>query len=235
MRIDKFLADCGVGSRKDVKTIIKNGRVSVNGVKAKSASEHVNENDTVMLDGERLEYRRYIYLMLNKPNGVISATYDGRHKTVLDLVPEELAHYELFPVGRLDIDTTGLLLLTNDGELAHRLTSPKHHADKTYEATVSGEVDNADIDAFYNGITLDDGYICKSADLKIISAGETSEIELTIREGKFHQVKRMFEARGKKVLRLKRLSMGGVRLDEALAEGDMRMLNRDEIEILIKN
>lgn len=235
MRIDKFLADCGAGSRKDVKALIKNGRVSVNDTKVKSSSEHVSETDNVTLDGKLLEYRRYIYLMLNKPSGVISATYDGRHTTVLEFVPEELAHYELFPVGRLDIDTTGLLLLTNDGELAHRLTSPKHHADKTYSATVSGEVDSADIEAFYNGITLDDGYICKSADLKIISAGATSEIELTIREGKFHQVKRMFEARGKKVLRLKRLSMGGVCLDETLAEGDVRMLTQNEIDILSKN
>lgn len=235
MRIDKFLADCGAGSRKDVKNFIKNGRVSVNGKLVRDSSLHIAETDEVMLDGQELNYMRFVYLMLNKPDGVISATYDGRHTTVIDLVPEEFAHFELFPVGRLDIDTTGLLILTNDGALAHRLTSPKHHADKIYSATIDSIVDKDDVDAFYEGITLDDGYVCKSADLRIISAGETSEIELTIREGKFHQVKRMFEARGKKVLRLKRLCMGGVWLDENLAEGQMRLLEPDEIETLKNN
>ncbi len=235
MRIDKFLADCGAGSRKDVKNFIKNGRVSVNGKVARDSSMHVSETDEVMLDGTVLDYMRFVYLMLNKPDGVISATYDGRHTTVIDLVPEEFAHYDLFPVGRLDIDTTGLLLLTNDGALAHRLTSPKHHADKIYSATIDSVVDDADVKAFCDGITLDDGYVCKSADLRVISAGETSEIELTIREGKFHQVKRMFEARGKKVLRLKRLCMGGVWLDENLPEGQMRLLDKEEIEVLKGN
>ena len=235
MRIDKFLADCGTGSRKDVKNFIKNSRVCVNGKTVRDSSMHVSENDKITLDGEILQYMKYVYLMLNKPDGVISATYDGRHTTVIELVPEEFSHYDLFPVGRLDIDTTGLLILTNDGALAHRLTSPKHHADKIYSAVIDSEVDEDDADAFCSGITLDDGYVCKSADLKIVESGETSKIELTIREGKFHQVKRMFEARGKKVLKLKRICMGGVYLDESLQEGQMRLLDEKEIEILTSN
>lgn len=235
MRIDKFLADCSNASRKDIKTFIKNARVSVNGKVVRDSGMHVSESEEVRLDGEVIKYVQYIYLMLNKPAGVISATYDGRHQTVIDLVPEKFAHYDVFPVGRLDIDTTGLLILTNDGALAHRLTSPKHHADKRYSATIDSAVDENDVKAFYEGIELDDGYVCKSADLEVVSCADSSEIELVIREGKFHQVKRMFEARGKKVLRLKRLSMGGVWLDENLPEGQMRLLSQEEIDILKSN
>lgn len=233
MRIDKYLASCALGSRKQVHELIKSGRVTLNANVIKSIGAHVDEeNDIICVDGERIIYSRFVYLMLNKPEGVISATEDSKLKTVLDLVPDEYSHYNLFPVGRLDIDTTGLLLLTNDGALAHRLTSPKHHADKTYYATIDGVVTEADVDAFYKGIQIDDGYVCKSADLVIVKSDAVSEIELTIREGKFHQVKRMFEAVGKKVLSLKRIAMGGVLLDNKLMEGQMRTLSDDEIESL---
>ena len=233
MRIDKYLADCGIGTRKEIKEYIKNGRVVCNGTTIKSSSEHINEaSDVVLFDGEKLLYRRFIYLMLNKPSGVISATEDKKLTTVIDLVPQKYTHFDVFPVGRLDIDTTGLLILTNDGALAHRLTSPKHHAPKTYYATIDGIVTNDDVEVFLNGVCIDDGYVCKSAELKIIKSEDISEILLTIYEGKFHQVKRMFEAVGKKVLTLKRILMGGVELDETLDEGEMRPLSDDEIEKL---
>ena len=233
MRIDKYLAACALGSRKQVHELIKSGRVTVNEGVIKSIGAHIDEeNDIICVDGERIIYSRFIYLMLNKPMGVISATEDSKLPIVLDLVPNEYSHYNIFPVGRLDIDTMGLLLLTNDGALAHRLTSPKHHADKIYYATIDGVVTQADVDAFYNGIQIDDGYVCKSADLVIIKSDLVSEIELTIREGKFHQVKRMFEAVDKKVLTLKRIAMGGVLLDKSLESGRMRPLSDDEIKTL---
>ncbi len=233
MRIDKYLADCGLGSRKTVKALIRGGRVTVNGIVAKSDGMQIDEaRDKVIFDGKELIYKRYLYLMLHKPTGVVSATYDARDKTVIDLVPPQYRHFDLFPVGRLDIDTTGLLFLTNDGALAHRLTSPKHHADKVYFAQVAGEVGEADVEQFSNGVRLEDGYLCKSAVLRVLQPGPVSEIELTIREGKFHQVKRMFEAVGKSVLTLKRLSMGGVALDETLKEGELRELTQEEIDTL---
>ena len=233
MRLDKFIADCGMGSRKDVKALIRAGRVQVNDVVIKRDAAQVDEEkDCIRLDGQTLTYARFQYFMLHKPAGVVSATFDNRFQTVIDLVPEQYRYFDLFPVGRLDIDTTGLLILTNDGALAHRLTSPRHHAEKTYFARVDGLVDKTDVSAFQEGIRLDDGYVCKPADLKILSAALESEVELRIHEGKFHQVKRMFEAVGKKVLVLKRLSMGGVVLDQALQEGEMRLLTAPELEQL---
>lgn len=183
--------------------------------------------------GEKIEYKEYIYLMMNKPAGVISATEDVREKTVIDLLEMEDAVYEPFPVGRLDKDTVGLLLLTNDGGLAHQLLSPKKHVPKTYYALVDGTVTEEDKKAFSAGIMLDDGYVTKPAQLNILRCGEIrSEIELTITEGKFHQVKRMFEAVGKTVVYLKRLSMGPIKLDEDLAEGEYRELTDEEIDLL---
>lgn len=236
MRLDKFIAGCGIGSRKDVKALIRAGRVQVNDTIAKREAVQVDEKqDSIKLDGELLFYTRFQYLMLHKPAGVVSATFDQHFQTVLDLVPEQYRHFDLFPVGRLDIDTTGLLFLTNDGALAHRLTSPRHHAEKTYFVRVDGFVGETDVLAFRDGIRLDDGYLCKSAALRIVSAGAESEVELTIHEGKFHQVKRMFEAVGKRVLVLKRLSMGGVTLDPSLPEGEMRPLTQAELEKLNGN
>ena len=233
MRIDKYLCDCGIGTRKEVKSILKSGSVCVNGKVCKDASMHINETeDTVTCAGKALTYQKYIYLMLNKPAGVVSATFDKHLPTVLDLIPDTYKHFDVFPVGRLDIDTTGLLILTNDGQLAHRMISPKHHVAKTYYADIDGKVDDTDTAAFADGVTLDDGYVCMPGELHILKSDAQSEIELTIYEGKFHQVKRMFEAVGKRVTSLKRLSMGGIVLDASLAEGQIRPLSEQEIELL---
>lgn len=235
MRIDKFLCDCGVGTRKEVKALLKSGVVSANGKIIRDAATHIDETkDQICVSGNELHYQKYIYLMLNKPEGVVSATFDNHLPTVIDLVEPAYQHYDVFPVGRLDIDTTGLLLLTNDGQLAHKMISPKHHVAKTYAAHINSEVTQEDIIAFKNGVTLDDGYVCMPGELRIIENGEESDIELTIYEGKFHQVKRMFEAVGKKVLRLKRLSMADICLDPSLPEGKMRPLTEKEIELLQK-
>jgi len=233
MRIDKYLASCALGSRKQVHDLIKSGRVTLNANVIKSIGAHVDEeNDIICVDGERIIYSRFVYLMLNKPEGVISATEDNKLPTVLDLVPNEYSHYNLFPVGRLDIDTTGLLLLTNDGALAHRLTSPKHHADKTYFATIDGIVTEKDIDAFYKGIQIDDGYVCKPASFKLLNENSG---EITIHEGKFHQVKRMFIALGMEVTYLKRIKFGSLVLDENLPKGEFRELSEEELNLLKNN
>ncbi len=235
MRLDKYLCDCGIGTRKEVKAIIKSGMISINAKICKDASVHIDEHvDTVTYGDKTLNYQKYIYLMLNKPAGVVSATFDKHLPTVLDLLPATYKHFDVFPVGRLDIDTTGLLILTNDGQLAHRMISPKHHVEKTYIADICGKVTEADIAAFDEGIVLDDGYICMPGKLLILNSDEHSQIELTIFEGKFHQVKRMFEAVNKRVLTLKRLSMGGICLDTSLPEGQIRALTEKEIELLMK-
>ena len=204
--------------------------VKVNDIIVKNAKVHVDpEKDTVSLKDEVIEYKEFIYLMMNKPQGVISATEDAHDKTVIDLLEFEDMVYSPFPVGRLDKDTEGLLLITNDGQLAHQLLSPKKHVPKTYFAVIDREVTEEDIQAFRQGVTLDDGYLTKPGELKIISSGENSEIELTITEGKFHQVKRMFEAVGKHVVYLKRISMGPLELDESLELGEYRELTDEEL------
>ena len=220
-RLDKILANLGYGTRKELKKIVRNGIVEVNGVVAKDSAMQVDpEKDKIVINGEEIYYREFIYLMMNKPDGVVSATYDNRDETVVDLLEVEHQVFEPFPVGRLDKDTVGLLLLTNDGELNHRLISPKWKVDKVYFARIDKEVTEADIKAFQKGITLDDGYVCKEAKLEIQSASEEgSEVLVTIQEGKFHQVKRMFEAVGKKVVYLKRIEFGTLKLDEELEEG----------------
>ncbi|MDX8359229.1 pseudouridine synthase [Cytobacillus sp. IB215316] len=233
MRIDKLLANVGYGSRKEVKKLLKSGAVKVDGVTIKDAKTHINPNEQqISLLGEIVEYKEFIYLMMNKPQGIISATEDERHETVIDLLEFEDVIYEPFPVGRLDKDTEGLLLITNDGKLSHQLLSPKKHIPKTYYAIINMEVTEEDITAFKNGVQLDDGYITKPGHLTIIRSGIRSEIELTITEGKFHQVKRMFEAVGKKVTYLKRLKMGSLKLDESLELGEYRELTDEEIDLL---
>ncbi|MEO2078496.1 MAG: pseudouridine synthase [Bacillus sp. (in: firmicutes)] len=234
MRIDKMLANLGYGSRKEVKQLLKSGSVKIDDVVVKDAKQHVDpEKQTVTLNGEVIEYREFIYLMMNKPQGVLSATEDNHTETVIDLLELEDQVYEPFPVGRLDKDTEGLLLITNDGQLAHRLLTPKKHVPKTYFAVIEGEVTEADITAFANGVTLDDGYETKPGELKILKSGIRSDIELTITEGKFHQVKRMFEAVGKRVVYLQRISMGPLELDETLELGEYRELTDEEIELLM--
>lgn len=233
MRIDKFLSNMGYGSRKEVKILLKSKAVEVNGSEIRDPKVHINElSDEVTVGRERVEYAEFIYLLMNKPQGVISATEDKYDQTVIDLLADEEQNFEPFPVGRLDKDTEGFLLLTNDGKLAHELLSPKKHVDKRYFAIIDGEVTAEDGAAFENGVVLDDGYKTKPAVLKILESGAVSEIELTITEGKFHQVKRMFQSVGKEVTYLKRLSMGPLELDPALALGEYRHLTEEEIDQL---
>lgn len=233
MRLDKLLANMGYGSRKEVKQLLKKGMVRVNGEPEKDPSFHVDpERDEVSLLGEEVVYREFIYLMMNKPPGVISATEDVKDRTVIDLLDREVRHFAPFPVGRLDKDTEGLLLLTNDGQLAHNLLSPKKEVPKKYFARVSGVVTEEDIRQFANGVTLDDGYETKPGELVILRSAPVSEIELTITEGKFHQVKRMFEAVDKKVVYLKRMTMGTLHLDPRLRLGEYRELTEEELQEL---
>lgn len=232
-RLDKLLSRLGFGSRSEVKRLVKEGRVTVDGAAAADSGMQVDPSvNTVALDGEPVRYREFVYLMMNKPAGVVSATEDRRDRTVVDLLDPEYAVFRPFPVGRLDKDTEGLLLLTNDGKLAHRLLSPKKNVPKTYEADVDGIVTEEDGEAFARGVTLDDGYVTLPAKLAILESGPRSRVRLTIVEGKFHQVKRMFAARGKRVVFLKRISMGGLKLDPSLPPGEVRELTEEEIGIL---
>ncbi|MFV9510260.1 pseudouridine synthase [Tepidibacillus sp. LV47] len=232
-RLDKILAHMGLGTRKEIKKLIKEKRVRVNGEIAKDPGLQVwPSQDRIEVDGEKIEYREFIYLMMNKPQGVLSATEDHIQEVVTDLLEPEHLIFHPFPVGRLDKDTEGLLLLTNDGQLAHQLLSPKKHVPKTYYATIQGVVTEEDIDRFREGIVLDDGYQTLPSELKILTSGPQSEIKLTIYEGKFHQVKRMFEAVGKKVTYLKRIAMGPLILDEDLEPGEYRELTEEERKLL---
>lgn len=232
-RLDKIIASTGKWSRREVKSLVRQGLVLVDGKPARAAEEKADpETVEIMVNGETLAYRRYTWIMLNKPAGYLSATEDGRGKTVLDLLPQELRRQGLFPVGRLDKDTEGLLLLTNEGGLAHDLLSPRHHVDKVYYAKVAGHLTEEDCQAFASGMTLEDGLVCQPAGLEILSAGEESEAHVTLREGKFHQVKRMLAQRGKPVLYLERVQMGNLLLDPALSRGDFRFLTAEEVKML---
>lgn len=229
MRLDKCLADVGVGTRTEVKQMIRKGQVVVNGEVVKKAELKVNpESDCILVGGKEISYHKDKYIMLHKPAGVVSATEDNREQTVLSLLPKELQK-DLFPVGRLDKDTEGLLLLTNDGDLAHQLLSPKKHVDKTYFARVQGIVTEDDQKAFLEGVDIGDEKLTMPAQLEILKSEEESEILLTIQEGRFHQVKRMVEAVGKKVVYLKRMSMGSLHLDANLPLGAYRLLTEEEI------
>lgn len=233
LRIDKILSNIGYGSRAEIKKYCKQGMISVNGKNINNPGIQVDpENDKILFNGEEVNYREFVYIMLNKPDGYISATFDKYDPIVLDLIDSSYYVFEPFPVGRLDKDTEGLLVLTNDGQLAHRVLSPKKHVPKTYYAKIEGIVTEEDIVAFSKGVMLDDGYETMPSQLKILKSGEISEIELTIHEGKFHQVKRMFESVGKKVVYLKRLSMGKLVLDKNLELGEYRELTEEEIKLL---
>ena len=238
MRLDKFLVACAVGSRTEVKNFLKTGRVTVNGKKEKSAKLQINEEtDEICFDGQKLTYEEFVYYMMNKPQGVISATEDPKHKTVLDLLDDLARSKEVFPVGRLDIDTHGLLLLTNDGQLAHALLSPKRHVDKTYLAQVDGIMTDEDIETFAKGLPLKD-FTCQPAKLELVSIDrekEESLVRVTIAEGKFHQVKRMVAYCGKEVVDLQRLTMGTLTLDEDLKRGEWRRLTKEELEGLLES
>lgn len=230
MRLDKMLSNMGVGTRKEVKGIIKKKVVTVNDEIVTNGSMHIDpEHDIVKVEEKVITYQKYIHLMLHKPSGVLSATRDGRTKTVIDLISAKYRHFGLFPVGRLDKDTEGLLLLTNDGDLAHWLLSPKKNVEKTYYAVISGRVTEKDVEEFQTGVDIGEGYVTKPAQLDILKSGQISEIELTITEGKYHQVKRMFEAVGKKVTYLKRIQMGEIKLDPTLKKGAYRPLTDEEL------
>lgn len=233
-RLDKILSNMGFGSRKEIKIILKKGYVHVDGQVIKDSSIHVNpESQEIKVNGQKIIYKKHVYLMLNKPQGVVSATEDNREKTVIDLLADQWIPFNPFPVGRLDKDTEGLLILTNDGKLAHELLSPRKHIPKTYLAELDGEVGTADIEAVAQGILLDDGYFTLPGHLEIMkSVDGFSTIKITITEGKYHQVKRMFAALGKKVVFLKRISMGKLQLDETLKLGEHRELTEEEVDIL---
>lgn len=239
LRIDKMLSNIGLGSRKQIKADAKSGLIKVNGEIVKDSSRIIDtEKDEVKYKNETIRYVKYIYLMMNKPAGVVSATEDNYDETVVDLLDDKDKFYAPFPVGRLDKDTEGMLILTNDGILAHNLLSPKKHVDKSYYAKVSGAVTEKDAEAFAEGVFLDDGYKTMPAGLDILSKDEesnTSECRVTIKEGKFHQVKRMFQAVGKEVIYLKRMSMGRLKLDEALEPGEYRHLTDEEVSVLSEN
>ena len=235
MRLDKYLCETGFGTRSQVKDLLKKGQVMVNGEVVKKPELKINETtDQILCQGKKASYQKNIYLMLHKPVGVVSATEDNREKTVLDLVSPEDRKNGLFPVGRLDKDTEGLLLLTDDGELAHRLLSPKKHVDKTYYTKIDGQVTEEHVKQFREGLDIGDEKKTLPAVLTILLSGPVSEIEVTIHEGRFHQIKRMFEAVGCKVTYLKRLSMGSLVLDETLPPEEYRPLTEAELEGLTK-
>lgn len=252
IRLDKFLADTGYGTRSTVKQLLKKSAVTVDGVQVKKADIKIDtEKNVISVNGKTVQYEEYEYYMMNKPAGVISAATDEREKTVVDLISDKKRR-DLFPVGRLDRDTVGLLLLTNDGNLARRLLAPGKHVDKVYRVKVTGILDEEDVKAFREGIDIGDEKLTMPADLRIISVNEcplisgdnseadngwiktyNTDAEVTLREGRFHQVKRMFEKRGHEVVFLKRLSMGALKLDDSLTEGEYRRLTEEELKSLL--
>lgn len=229
MRLDKFLAHANFGTRREVKKIIRSGWVSVNDQIIKNDDFKIDENnDIICVDNEQVIYQQFYYIMLNKPNGYVSATIDDRYPTVLDLVYEDFA-LDLFPVGRLDLDTEGLLLLTNDGSLSHELLSPKKHVDKEYYVELEKEFSDLDIKTLEAGVAINDQEVCKEAKVKRI---DDNKMMLIIQEGKYHQVKRMMHAIQNEVTYLKRVRMGTLMLDETLPLGEYRALYEEEIKML---
>lgn len=234
MRLDKFLTETGHGTRSQVKSIIKLGNVSVNGDIVKKPEFKVDElSDKVFISGSEIKYTRYEYFMLNKPSGYVSATEDKNEKTVVSLIKDS-SRSDLFPVGRLDKDTEGLLIISNDGVMAHNILSPRHHISKTYYVKVSGRVSEEHINLFKKGVDIGEDKLTSPAELEIIVSDDISEVLLTIYEGKFHQVKRMFKSIGMNVEYLKRMKMGNLELDENLKLGEYRSLSENEIDYLTK-
>ena len=232
-RLDKRLAATGLWSRKEARELVRGGRVTVDGQTARSPEEKVTEDSAVLVDGEPLDGGGPVYIMLHKPAGVVSATEDPREPTVLSLLPERYRRLGLFPAGRLDKDTEGLLLLTNDGPLAHRLLAPKSHVDKVYYVEVDGLLDGDDCRAVAEGVTLADGYTCLPGELEVLPGARSAYI--TLHEGKYHQIKRMLAARGKPVTYLKRLRFGPLELDPELPPGGWRALTEGEIQALFRH
>ena len=231
MRIDKFLGITGCATRAEAKKLIRSGAVTVNGVAVRSADAKLDpESDKVCFCGKELEYRRFIYILMNKPQGVVSATDDGRDKTVIDLLPDDIRKSDLFPCGRLDKNTLGLMLITNNGDLAHRLLSPKNHIEKKYYFKSKFPLTESDAVRFESGVTLEDGYETKPARIELV--GELNEGIITLEEGKYHQIKRMLDALGNKITYLERISFGPLSLDGSLDRGERRYLTDKEIEEL---
>lgn len=236
MRLDKFFSSQSLASRKETAKLVRQGRVLVNGVPAKAADQKITPGcDRVSLDGEELSFQKHVYLMLHKPAGVVSATQDSRYPTVLDLVPPELFRRGLFPAGRLDRDTEGFVLLTDDGEFAHDILSPRRHVPKEYEAVLDAPVGDAEVEAFAGGMTLESGEVCKPAGLCVLPQGDGRMVRVTLVEGKYHQIKRMFGALGRKVEYLKRTKIGGLPLDENLPKGSCKALSSREVSAIIKH
>ena len=232
-RLDKILASQGTLSRRDVKEMVKKGRISINGIVAKKSDIKIDiDNDTVTLDGEILSLKEHIYIMLNKPQGIVSASESDTDETVVDLVPDELFRKGLFPAGRLDKDTTGFVLITDDGDFAHKILSPKNHIFKTYLATLEHSLSKSDVQMLENGITLADGTTLKEAKVEIVEDGEHPLVQIMICEGKYHQVKRMFAAAGNKVIALHRSKMGNLELDSNLKPGECREITQEELKKL---
>ncbi len=235
MRLDRFLANSGVGTRKEVKEILKKRKIKVNDSIITDGSIHIDENkDAVKYEEKEISYKPFIYIMMNKPDGVISSTEDDEHRTVIDLLENKYRTYSVFPIGRLDIDTEGLLILTNDGILTHKLLAPNKHVDKKYYVELKNPVLKSDIEKLENGIELENGFVTKNAKVEVIENSE-DKVYITITEGKYHQVKRMFKAVNNKVLYLKRVQMGNLKLDDKLKVGKYRELTEKEINILKNN
>mgnify|MGYP000811111364 FL=1 len=234
-RLDKLIASQGRFSRREVQELIKNGDVKVNGITVRDrGAKSDDEKDIICVNGEQLDFQRFVYIMLNKPKGVVSATNDKNEKTVIDLVPKEFKGRNLFPAGRLDITTTGFVLVTDDGDFAHRILSPKNHIEKTYEARLAESVTEGQLEAVRNGIELKDGTKCLPAKVTVLADGEKPLVEIKICEGKYHQIKRMFAAAGNGVIELKRTQMGRLTLDPSLKEGECHLLDAHEVQKIEK-
>lgn len=232
-RLDKLIANSGTYSRKEVHRMIKSGVVKVNGITTKDRGFCVDpDNVSVTINGEEFLIRKYVYIMLNKPEGVVSAARDDKEKTVIDLVPDEYKKKNLFPAGRLDRNTTGFVLITDDGDFAHNILSPKNHVHKTYEARLAELIGEDSLNRIASGITLGDGTECLPAELKILEEGENPLIQVIICEGKYHQIKRMFAAAGNAVIELKRVKIGNLPLDESLEAGECRILSEKEVDLI---
>ena len=233
LRLEKYCAQAAKLSRSQIKTALRQKRITLNGKLAKGGEKMVPGQDVVCLDGEELVWQQHIYLMLHKPKGVVSATRDSREKTVLDLVPEQYRRPGLFPAGRLDKDTTGFVLITDDGEFAHRMLSPKHHVEKAYQALLAGKFTPAMAQQFENGCVLKDGYQCLPAQIKLLDQGENALVEIVLREGKYHQIRRMAAACGSRVLELKRIRLGNLPLDPDLEPGECREILHKELHKIL--
>lgn len=234
-RLDKLIASQGLLSRNDVKNMVKRGEVSVNGVVVRDSAYKVSYEDDIKIKGESVSQTKFTYIMLNKPKGVVSASEDKRDKTVVDILPDELKRKNLFPAGRLDKDTTGFSLITDDGDFAHRILSPSRHVEKTYIAEVSEKIDFEKAEkAFSDGVVLGDGTVLLSAQLELLENDEEQIFKVVIKEGKYHQIKRMFATLGTSVTELKRVAIGGLALDPSLSEGEARVITERELELIEK-